>query len=221
MTPLTAIDYPGVLSAVLFCQGCPWRCPYCHNPHLQPPWGATPLRWTEVIAFLRRRRGLLDAVVFSGGEPTLHEGLAEAIRQVQAMGYLVGLHTAGSFPGRLAEVLPLLDWVGMDIKAPFDGYDAVTRIPGSGSMAVESLRLLLRSGVEYEIRTTIGHPLLTEPALCQMAEDLAALGVKNYVLQTCQQPGTPVWVRESRPFTTLAERLRSTHGGRFESFSCR
>lgn len=221
MTPLTTIDYPGALSAVLFCQGCPWRCPYCHNPHLLAERGDTSLPWTEVMMFLRRRRGLLDAVVFSGGEPTLHEGLAEAIRQVRAMGYRVGLHTAGPLPGHLAQVLPLLDWVGMDMKAPFDGYDAVTRTPGSGAKALESLRLLLQSGVAHEIRTTVGHPSLTEEALRRMAEELAALGVRHYVLQSCRRDGTSVEAKENFQFETLAEGVRGRHGARFESFSCR
>jgi pyruvate formate lyase activating enzyme len=173
------------------------------------------------MAFLRRRRGLLDAVVFSGGEPTLHEGLVEAMRQVKAMGYRVGLHTAGPFPRRLAEVLPFLDWVGMDRKAPFDGYDAVTRTPGSGSLATDSLRLLLESGLPYEIRTTVGHRFLTEEAVIRIAEELAALGVRHYALQACHPAGTPMGGCESTPLTPLADRMQREYSGRFESLSCR
>ena len=80
LTPLSSVDYPDHLSAVLFCQGCPWRCRYCHNPHLLPPRGRGEIEWRDALDFLERRRGLLDAVVFSGGEPTLHPGLADAMR---------------------------------------------------------------------------------------------------------------------------------------------
>ena len=85
LTPLTTIDYPGELAAVVFCQGCPWRCPYCHNPHLQPGTGSSSIAWPEVLGFLERRRGLLDAVVFSGGEPTLHKDLSLALASVRAI----------------------------------------------------------------------------------------------------------------------------------------
>ena len=84
--PFSATDYPDHLSAVVFCQGCPWRCGYCHNVHLQPATNATELAWNSILSFLERRRGLLDAVVFSGGEPTLQHALAGAMRAVKALG---------------------------------------------------------------------------------------------------------------------------------------
>ena len=118
LTPFTSIDYPGQLAAVVFVQGCPWRCGYCHNPHLQPRGQPAGPRWGEVLAFLRQRAGLLDAVVFSGGEPTLDPALPQAIAEVRALGFKVGLHSAGIYPQRLQAVLPLVDWVGLDIKAP-------------------------------------------------------------------------------------------------------
>ena len=101
MTPLTSIDFPGGLAAVLFLQGCPWRCGYCHNPELLPARGPVELDWAQVTAFLQRRRGLLDAVVFSGGEPTAQAALPEAIARVKAMGYRIGLHSGGMYPARL------------------------------------------------------------------------------------------------------------------------
>ncbi len=105
---------------MVYCQGCPWRCSYCHNPHLLPGRAAAGIAWSEVLEFLERRRGLLDAVVFSGGEPTAQPGLARAMHAAKTLGYRIGLHSAGMFPRRFAEVLPLVDWVGYDAKAPFD-----------------------------------------------------------------------------------------------------
>jgi pyruvate formate lyase activating enzyme len=153
LTRLSAADYPGKLAAVVFCQGCAWRCGYCHNPELRPARGAHQIAWAEVLAFLERRRELLDAVVFSGGEPTQQRGLAAAMRAVKAMGYLVGLHTAGIVPRRLAEVLPLLDWVGMDVKAPCEAHERVTGKRGSASRARASRELIRASGVACEFHT--------------------------------------------------------------------
>ena len=153
VTPLSASDYPDKLAAVLYCQGCAWRCGYCHNPHLLPARGKEELPWARVVSFLERRRGLLDAVVFSGGEPTLQSGLARAMREVKAMGFLVGLHTAGIVPRRLAEVLPLLDWVGMDVKAPFEEHERVSGKRGSASRARASRELIRASGVACEFHT--------------------------------------------------------------------
>jgi len=153
LTRLSACDYPGKLAAVVFCQGCAWRCGYCHNPELQASRGAREIPWHDVRAFLERRRGLLDAVVFSGGEPTLQSGLADAMREVKAMGFLVGLHTAGAVPGRLAEVLPLVDWVAMDLKGGFDAHERVTRVPGSARRARRSHEFIRASGVAREFHT--------------------------------------------------------------------
>jgi pyruvate formate lyase activating enzyme len=153
LTRLSAADYPGKLAAVVYCQGCAWRCGYCHNPELRPARGAHEIPWAEVVSFLERRRGLLDAVVFSGGEPTQQPGLAAAMREVKAMGYCIGLHTAGIVPRRLAEVLPLADWVAMDAKAPFADHEAVTGVRGSGQRARRSIQLIRASGLACELHT--------------------------------------------------------------------
>ena len=183
LVPFTAIDYPGHLSAVIFCQGCPWRCAYCHNRHLLPARGDDEIAWEDVLALLARRRGLLDAVVFSGGEPTLQRALGGAIRAVRAMGFRIGLHTAGCYPRRLAEVLPLVDWVGLDVKAPWDGYARVTGSRTSGARARESLALVLASGVSYTVRTTVEASVLTRERLDALSAELAACGVRGHVLQ--------------------------------------
>jgi anaerobic ribonucleoside-triphosphate reductase activating protein len=183
LTPFSATDYPGKLAAVVFVQGCPWRCGYCHNPHLQARTDASPLDWAQILARLQRRVGLIDAVVFSGGEPTLDPALEDAIREVRALGFGVGLHTAGAYPRRLAEVLPLLDWVGMDVKASLDRYDNITQIADSGRHASTSIEAVLRSGVKHEFRTTI-HPSLHGTAdILALAAMLSAMGVQRYALQ--------------------------------------
>lgn len=189
LTPLTTTDFPGLLAAVVFCQGCPWQCGYCHNPHLIPRGGEATQGWEEVMAFLKKRQGLLDAVVFSGGEPTLQAGLVPSCRAARELGFKIGLHTAGPYPARLAEVLPELDWVGMDIKAPFADYDRITGVPGSGERARESLMHLLDSGVEHEIRTTVHPALLDARQVAMLARELAALGVRRYILQEFRAQG--------------------------------
>ena len=188
-TPLSLSDWPGQLAAVVFCQGCPWRCGYCHNPHLIPPRAATSLEWNDVLAFLERRRGLLDAVVFSGGEPTLQPGITRALKQVKALGFKLGLHTAGAYPRRLAELLPAVDWVAMDIKASFADYAATTGVAESGTPALESVRLILASGVTHEFRTTVHPDLLPAAHLAALAGSLAQLGVRHYALQEFRPQG--------------------------------
>jgi pyruvate formate lyase activating enzyme len=160
--PCTTIDYPDHLAAVVFCQGCPWQCGYCHNRHLLDPEASETVPWDEILRFLERRRGLLDAVVFSGGEPTLQDGIESAVKAVRKMGFLLGLHTAGPYPDRLRSLLPHLDWVGMDIKAPFDEYEQITGVPGSGEAARKSAYLVRESGVARQFRTTLDPFLLRE-----------------------------------------------------------
>ena len=156
LTPLSASDYPDRLAAVVFCQGCAWRCTYCHNAHLMPPRGTEEIPWTRVLAFLEKRRRLLDAVVFSGGEPTLQRSLKEAIQAVKQMGYLVGLHTAGIVPRMLERVLPLVDWVGMDLKTDREHHSQVTGVAGSGERAKRSMELIRASGVACHFHTLAG-----------------------------------------------------------------
>ncbi|MDP1646731.1 MAG: anaerobic ribonucleoside-triphosphate reductase activating protein [Rubrivivax sp.] len=196
LTPFTSIDYPGQLAAVVFVQGCPWRCGYCHNPHLQPRGQPAGPRWGEVLDFLRRRAGLLDAVVFSGGEPTIDPALPQAMAEVRALGFRVGLHSAGIVPQRLLDVLPLVDWVGLDIKAPLAcdaGHAGVTGVRGSATPVRRSLAALVQhsrvSGLAFECRTTAHPALLDDTALLAIADELAAAGVTNWVLQIFRTQG--------------------------------
>jgi pyruvate formate lyase activating enzyme len=196
LTPFTTIDYPGQLAAVVFVQGCPWRCGYCHNPHLQARGQGAGPQWSEVLSFLRRRVGLLDAVVFSGGEPTLDPALPRALADVSALGFRVGLHSAGIHPGRLQAVLPLVDWVGLDIKAPL-GNDAglarVTGVGGGASAVRRSLATVVQRcrehGLPFECRTTAHPVLLDDAALLMLADELADAGVAQWALQIARTQG--------------------------------
>ncbi len=214
LTRLTSIDFPGRLAAVVFCQGCPWRCGYCHNPELLDAAAPAALAWDEVLAFLRQRRGLLDGVVFSGGEPLAQSALPGALAQVRALGFATALHTGGMYPDRLAAALPLLDWVGLDIKAPEPHYDTLTRTPGSGARAWQSLRLLLQGGTPFECRTTWHPALFGEQPLRDLAHALAAQGVRHWALQHCRLPGHPAWRGDS---AALLEGVRE----RFETVQVR
>ncbi|PYF03618.1 pyruvate formate lyase activating enzyme [Rhodopseudomonas faecalis] len=180
---LSSCDWPGELVATVFCQGCPWRCGYCHNPHLLPTTSNEPLAWSDVLSFLTSRRGLLDGVVLSGGEPTLQTALPQAIAELRALGFRIGLHSAGPYPERLAKLLPQLDWIGFDVKAPFAEYDRITGVPGSGERARHSLDHVLASGVAYQLRTTVHPKLLDDDAVQRLRTELSALGVTDHHIQ--------------------------------------
>jgi pyruvate formate lyase activating enzyme len=190
LTPLTSVDLPGELAAVVYCQGCPYRCAYCHNAHLIPGRGSEEIPWRAVLRFLETRRGLLDGVVFSGGEPTLQPGLPEAIGQVWRLGFKVGLHTAGPYPQRLRRLIPLLDWVGLDIKALPEDYPSVTGVAGSGVRAWESLRLLLEARIPLEVRTT-PMPEWAPGRVDAIARRLADEGVEAHRIQMYRPPLGP------------------------------
>jgi pyruvate formate lyase activating enzyme len=182
--PFSTLDLPGEIAAVVFCQGCKWRCGYCHNPHLIAETGEHIVAWTEVRARLARRVRFLDGVVFSGGEPLRQaRALAAAMGEVRDMGYRVGLQTNGSDPAALASVLPLTDWVGIDVKAPPALYERVTGLRASGALAWESVGLVARSGVAYEFRTTVDPRVLDAHAVIDIGLRLNRLGVERYVLQ--------------------------------------
>lgn len=240
LTPFTTIDYPGRLSAVVFVQGCPWRCPYCHNPWMQTREGAFGRAgagmpgisdvlarpgWAAVESLLERRRGLLDAVVFSGGEPCVDPALADAMRRVRThFGMLVGLHTSGAYPRRLSEVASLADWIGIDVKGPPEDaalFDRATGRAGSCAHFLESFRVVRESGVRYEARTTV-HPDLHAPGdILKTASWLRAQGCRTYALQIYRQaPGVETHlapVSERYPGEEVLSELR----GMFPEFILR
>ena len=183
LVPFTTIDYPGQLAAVIFIQGCPLRCPFCHNYALQQEGIKTAVTWSEIDAFLKERQGRLDGIVLSGGEPLKHKEIIGLIKKIKAMNYLVAIHTSGVYPAHLRDVLPWLDWVGLDIKAPWDKYDLLTGRTGMAEPVRETLKILLNSGVDFECRTTCDPRYLTPQDILKIGQDLAEQGVERYVLQ--------------------------------------
>jgi len=221
-TKFTSTDFPGLLAVVVFIQGCPWRCGYCHNPHLQPRDTVPAIEWKDLLAFLATRAGLLDAVVFSGGEPTLDPALEDAMRSVKALGFKVGLHTAGIYPERLKQVLPLVDWVGLDIKTSFDAYDDVTGVAGSAIAAQAAAAIVLQSGVHYEFRTTIHPTLTTRQHIDTLTQKLAGMGCQSYALQAFRSVGcSSKDLIESNAASPLDGELLSQVKPRFRQFTLR
>lgn len=179
------VDFPNHVAAVLFLQGCPWRCPFCYNTHLQAADADEKIDEQAFFEFLEKRRGKLDAVVFSGGEPLMQLGLAEAMQKAKNLGYTIGMHTGGYAPDRFAKVLPQVDWVGFDIKAPFDEqhYRRATGSQTPLNNILQSLDLLIKSGKDFETRTTCDPRLLSIKDIYTIAEQLKERGVENYHLQ--------------------------------------
>lgn len=211
-----------MLAAVIFCQGCPWRCAYCHNPHLQARHSSALIEWDAVQNFLLQRRNLLDAVVFSGGEPTLQHTLLDAILQTKKLGYKIGLHTAGIYPKQLARLLPHLDWVGFDIKTQFVDYGRITLTNQSGESVRASAKLLLQSGVAHEFRTTTHPKLLSPTQLLQLAEELSNFGIEHYALQEFRATGcADSSLLHHTETDYLDANLRQSIGVNFKSFTLR
>ncbi len=185
----SSLDWPGVLSAVIFCQGCGWRCRYCHNTQLQTNLNNDIFSWEKIGVFLDKRKNILDGVVFSGGEPLFQQNLALAMQQVIDKGFKVGLHTSGVLPKKLNEIIHLVDWIGLDIKAPLDKYDEITGVKNSGVKAFESLKIVMDSKKDYEVRTTAHQSLLSGQNILDLATLLSSIGVKTYALQSFRAKG--------------------------------
>ena len=135
------------------------------------------------MAFLRDRVKRLDGVVFSGGEPLMSDEILEKAKAVKDLGFKLAIHTSGVYPERLREMLPLIDWVGLDIKAPWDKYEELTGRPNMAEQVQKSLQILLDSKVDFEARTTCDPRHLTPADTLKIAQDLHAQGVKTYALQ--------------------------------------
>ena len=159
---MTLLDYPGKVACTVFLQGCNFRCPFCHNSDLLPNGGQPFMETEDLLAFLKKRVGLLDAVCVSGGEPTLWPGLPELRAQIKALGYCVKLDTNGSRPDVLGKLVAdgLVDYVAMDIKNSPDRYGQTAGVPGMPLERIEqSIRFLLQGQTDFEFRTTVADEL--------------------------------------------------------------
>ena len=188
---LAMVDYPGKLAATVFTGGCNLRCPFCHNALLVTRLNESPvLTEEEVLDFLASRKGFLDGLVLSGGEPLMQPGAVDFLEKVRALGYAIKVDTNGCYPEVLANILHrgLADYVAMDIKNSREKYSETVGIPGFDLPPVEeSIRLLRESGIDYEFRTTLVREFHT-------VEDIRAIGewvggAPHYYLQNFVDSG--------------------------------
>ena len=182
------IDYPGKISCVVFCGNCNFRCPFCHNPVLIfDPESQGRLSADQLSEFFLQRQGKLDAVVFSGGEPSLDPDLPRYARLARDAGFRVKLDTNGSFPEviRSLHADGLLDALGIDCKAPAGKYSLLcgNSSPDIPSRVRESISFAVKNGIELDVRTTVHRALLQAEDLRKMYEELSSLGVTQWTLQ--------------------------------------
>ena len=180
----TLLDFPGHLAAIVFTSGCNFRCPYCHNASLALG-GGDPMSEDEVIDYLKLRRGVLDGVSISGGEPLLQKGLVPFILRVRELGLKVKIDTNGSMPSVLGALLEdgLIDYVAMDIKGSRAKYQTCAGVDNVNVLEVDkSIHLIMESGVDYEFRTTVTKELHSENDIADIADWIK--GAKRYYLQT-------------------------------------
>ncbi len=185
------IDYPGKIATVLFTSGCNFRCPYCQNSELVlRPESLPQIAPAEVFQFLTRRRGLIDGVVITGGEPTLQKGLDDFLRKIKELGLAAKLDTNGYRPRILRELLEqgLLDYVAMDVKTSLAKYPLAAGVPVDGQRIEESVGLILSSGIVHEFRTTVVPGIVAPEDVEEMAKLIT--GAEKYILQQFRPQGT-------------------------------
>jgi len=185
LTKSTALDFPGLVSAVLFTQGCNFTCPYCHNPQLVRLFGE-PLAEEETLAFLRHRRRYLGGVVISGGEPTLQPDLAEFCKKLQGLGYAVKLDTNGSAPALVRDLIErrLINYLALDLKADPRAYPPEIAPKDTGEAIQESISILKRGALPHEYRVTAAAPFISRQSLESIAR--AAAGNAPLFIQSCR-----------------------------------
>lgn len=176
------IDYPNKICTAYFVGGCNFRCPYCHNSHLLKGIGES-IDEAQVFGYLEKRRNMLDGICVSGGEPTLHDGLEAFLGEVKRRGFLVKLDTNGTYPGVLENLLKnkRVDYIAMDIKAPFGKYEKIAGRPVDIEAIKRSIDLVRNSSVDYEFRTTVCRELLEVGDVLEIAQCIK--GSRRYILQ--------------------------------------
>ena len=187
---LTLLDFPNKVACILFVRGCNFRCPFCHNASLVCGGAENNYPEEDILAFLKKRQGLLDGVVISGGEPTLYPELIPFLHKVKDLGYAIKLDTNGTNPTLLKQILRenLADYVAMDIKNSPHFYSATCGVPKADIASIEESRDVLMSGeTEYEFRTTVVDGLHTKESIEELACWIA--GAKRYYLQAFKDSG--------------------------------
>lgn len=181
---LSLVDYPGKLSAVIFTQGCNFRCGYCHNPELViPACFEQSMPMSEIEDFIKKRAGKLDGIVITGGEPTLHMDLTSLITKIKELGYLVKLDSNGSNPVMLEYLLSnnLIDYIAMDIKGPIEKYSEIAEKTVKERAILTSIDLIMKSGIDYELRTTVVKDQLVLSDFEKIGQMIK--GAKRYAIQ--------------------------------------
>ena len=188
--PFTLSDFPGGSAAIIFTQGCNFKCPYCHNRSLwemsqpHPPEMQEP----DIFSFLKRRIGRLEGIVITGGEPTLHPDLPATIRKIRSMNFKVKLDTNGSNPDMIAELIEKkeIDYIAMDIKAPLEKYDQLCGLAVDTNKICRSLETIAKSEISHHFRTTYYQKLLTDNDLKTIKDFLP--GGSKLAIQTFREP---------------------------------
>ena len=206
------IDYPGKTCAIVFTVGCNFRCPYCHNPELVNLNDDTiVIEEQEILEFLENRKGKLDAVSITGGEPTLHKDLLDFMKKLKDMGFLIKLDSNGTCPDMLQKALhqKLVDYLAMDIKAPLDKYEKVTIKPINIDDIKKSIEIIKNSGIDHEFRTTIVESLLSKDDILKIGETIT--GAKRYYLQKfiATKTNDPKYLKETTYSDEELENLRA------------
>jgi pyruvate formate lyase activating enzyme len=181
---VSLIDYPGEICAIVFTQGCNFRCPYCHNPELvNPEMYAECLTEEAIFSFLAKRKGKIDAVAITGGEPTIQHDLMDFVKRVRKTGYSIKVDTNGSHPEVIEQLISmkLLDYIAMDIKSPADKFKNLTKSDINYQKITQTIELIMKSGIPYEFRTTVLKRLLDENDIVNIAHSIR--NARLYILQ--------------------------------------
>ncbi|MCL4382463.1 MAG: anaerobic ribonucleoside-triphosphate reductase activating protein [Patescibacteria group bacterium] len=176
----TLLDYPGKVAAIIFVAGCNFRCPFCHNSDLVlRPETLPEIKEEDFFIFLKNKRQLLDGIVVTGGEPTLYEDLPAFIKKIKKLGFLIKLDTNGTNPGMVKDLLAqkLLDYVAIDYKGPLIKYYKYTNTTNKqiNKQISECINILIKSGLDFELRTTVVPTLHNREDLIEMAKDLSSI----------------------------------------------
>ncbi|MEK7463793.1 MAG: anaerobic ribonucleoside-triphosphate reductase activating protein [Patescibacteria group bacterium] len=180
----TLIDYPGKVACMVYTIGCNFRCPYCHNPELVDETVENKTNESDILKFLEKRKKMLDAIVITGGEPTMHgRKLLSFMKKVKNLGFLVKLDSNGTNPDFIKEALDkkLVDYIAMDIKSPLSKYSQTVARPVDISNIRKSIRLIMDSSIEYEFRTTVIKALLSPQDFDEIGREIS--GAKKFFLQ--------------------------------------